>query len=81
MHRLHRLPLAVVEQPVDVLAGRLALRLATEARTEAVQELAQAPQQRARGPRRHGRSVADPRKKYKFHLRVSRRCPQINLTK
>ena len=43
MHRLHGLPLAVVEQPVEILTRRVTLRLPTEARTEAVEELTQAP--------------------------------------
>ena len=65
VHRLHRLPLAVVEQPVDVLRRGLALRLAAEARAEPVEEQAQSPQQCPCGPRRHARSVQDLRKKYK----------------
>jgi len=46
-HRLHGLPLAVVEQPVEISSRRLALRLPTEAgaelidkRPEALQHLA-----------------------------------------
>ena len=73
VHRLHRLPLAVVEQPVEILARRLALRPATEARTEAIEELAQASQQRPGGPRRHARSVQDRRKKYKSGQAAMRR--------
>ena len=48
-----------------ILARGLALRLAAEARAEPVEELAQSPQQRPCGPRRHARSVQNLRKKYK----------------
>ena len=65
MHRLHGLPFAIGEERVEILTGGLPLRLAAEARTEAIQELAQAPQQRPRGPRRHTRSVLKSLKKYK----------------
>ena len=61
MHGLHRLPLAVIEQPVEILTGGLALRLAAEAGTEPIQELPQASQQFPGGSRRHARSVGMPR--------------------
>ena len=80
VHGLHRLPLAVVEQAVDVLGRGLALRLPAEARAEPVEELAQSSQQCPCGPRRHARSVHDPRKKYKSSDRAASR-PRINLTK
>jgi hypothetical protein len=70
MHRLHGLALALVEETVDVLTRGLSLRLSTEARAEAIQVLAQSPQQRPRGPRGHARSVADSRPKYKCDLSV-----------
>mgnify|MGYP003456791854 CR=1 FL=1 len=41
------------------------LRRSTEARTEAIEVLAQSPQQRPRGPGRHTRSVPKSSKKYK----------------
>ena len=81
MHRLHRLPLAVVEQPVEILTGGVALRLAAEARTEPIQELAQASQQRPRGPRRHARSVRDAARKYKSNLGERAGSLRLNLTK
>jgi hypothetical protein len=68
VHRLHRLPLAVVEQPVEILAGRLALGPSAEAAAEAVEELAQASQECPRGPRRHARSVREATTKYKGNL-------------
>jgi hypothetical protein len=73
VHRLHRLPLAVVEQPVKVLRGRVSLRLPTETRTELIEELAQSSQQRARGAGRHACSVQDLRKKYKSLDRATSR--------
>ena len=42
MHRLHGLPLAVVEQAVEILTGGVLLRLSAEAGTEPIEELAQA---------------------------------------
>ena len=57
MHRLHGLPLAVVEQAVEILTRRPPLRLSAEAGAEPIEVLTQAPQQRPRGPRRHARSV------------------------
>jgi len=54
MHGLHGLPLTIVEQPFEVLTGRVPLRLAAEARAELVEELAQASQEGARGASRHG---------------------------
>src|SRR5262249_15866659 len=50
MHRLHGLPLAVVEQPVEILARRLALGPTRETVGKPVGKLTQPPQQRA-GPR------------------------------
>ncbi len=57
MHRLHGLPLAVIEQPIEIAARGIPLRLAAEARAELIEVLPQALQQRPRGPRRHGGSV------------------------
>jgi hypothetical protein len=71
VHRLHRLPLAVVEQPVDVLRGDLTLRLPAEARAEPIEKQAQSPQQCPCGPRRHARSVQDLWKKYKSYDRAA----------
>jgi hypothetical protein len=65
MHRLHRLPLAVAEQAVEILTGRLTLRAPAEAGAEAVEELAQPSQECPRGPRRHARSVRDLAREYK----------------
>jgi hypothetical protein len=70
MHSLHGLSLAIVEETVDVPTRGLSLRLSTEARAEAIQVLAQSPQQRPRGPRGHARSVPDSRTKYKRDLSV-----------
>lgn len=64
MHCLHGLPFTIVEQAVEVLTRRVPLRLSTEAPAEAIQVLAQSPQQRPRGPGGHARSVPDSRKKY-----------------
>ncbi len=75
MHRLHRLPLAVVEQAVEILTGGLPLRLAAEARTEAVQELPQTLQQRAGRPSRHGPQRSGPAKKVQYHLGVRSQMP------
>ena len=80
MHRLHGLALAVVEQAVEILAGRVPLRLPTEARAESIQELAQAPQQRPCGPRRHAGSVRDSARQYKCDL-TDRGSERMNLTK
>ena len=41
VHWLHRFPFAVVQQPLDVPAGALALGAATEAAREAIEKLAQ----------------------------------------
>jgi hypothetical protein len=60
MHRLHGLPLTVVEQAVEVLTRRVALRLATEARTEPVEELPEALQQRAGRASGHGPQRSRP---------------------
>jgi hypothetical protein len=70
MHRLHRFPLAVIEQAVEILAGGVTLRLATEAGAEPIEALSQASQQRSRGPRRHTRSVPNLTKKYKPDLSI-----------
>jgi len=65
VHGLYRLPLAVAEQPVDVLRRRLTLRLAAEARAELIEELAQSSQQRPCRARRHARSVLNAAHPYK----------------
>jgi hypothetical protein len=57
----------VVEQSVEILAGGDALGTPTEARAEAVEELAQAAQQCPRGPRGHTRSVANTLRQYKWN--------------
>ena len=49
VHRLHGLALAVIEEPVQVLAGGRPLRLSRETATERVHELAESSQQRACG--------------------------------
>lgn len=71
MHRLHRLPLTVIEQAVEILTGRVALRLSTEARAEAIEKLAQSAQQRPRGARRHLCSVQDPPNQYKRYTAMA----------
>jgi hypothetical protein len=81
VHRLHGLPLAVVEQSVEILTGGLALRLAAEAGAEPIEELAQSSQQRPRGPRRHTRSVQNSPKKYKPRRSARLSQTTINLTK
>ena len=81
MHRLHGLPLAVVEQAVQILTGGVALRLPAEAGAEPIEVLAQASQQRPRGPRRHARSVRDSTRQYKSNLTRTRRSETLNLTK
>ena len=81
MHRLHRLPFAVVEQAVEILTGRVSLRLSTEAGAKSIEELAQASQQRPRGPRRHARSVRDSARQYKSNLIDGAGLRQVNLTK
>src|SRR5207244_2020674 len=65
VHRLHGLPLAVVEQAVEILTGGGALRPSAEAGAEPIEVLAQASQQRPRRPRRHARSVRDSARQYK----------------
>jgi hypothetical protein len=65
VHGLHRLPLAVAEEPVDVLSGGLSLRPPTEARAELIEELAESSQQRARGAGRHACSVPNIAYEYK----------------
>ena len=54
MDRLHGLPFSIVEQAVEVLPRRVPLRLSTEAGTEAIQVLAQSPQQRPSRAQRTG---------------------------
>ena len=80
MHRLHGLPLAVVEQAVEILTGGVPLRLPAEARAEPIEVLAQAPQQRPRGPRRDARSVRDSARQYKGNLIECRGLQRMNLT-
>lgn len=41
MHRLHGLSFAVVEQPVEILTRRVALRLGVKARADSIEELTQ----------------------------------------
>ena len=53
MHRLHGRPLAVVEEPFEVLTGRRALRVATEAARKAIGECAELPQERSSRPLCH----------------------------
>ena len=53
VHRLHRLPLAVVEQSLQVPAGVGAVPLATETPGELIEKRPQARQQRARPGIRH----------------------------
>jgi hypothetical protein len=65
MHCLHRLPLTVIEQAVEIVAGGLPLRLSTEARAEPIEELAQSSQQRPRGAGRHACSVPNAARAYK----------------
>ena len=77
MLRLHGLPLAIVEQPVEILTRRVALRLSAEARAEAIEELTQASQQRARRSSGHARSVSNLHNLYKSYMRNG----PINLTK
>ena len=55
MHRLHGLPLAVVEQALEILRGCRALGVATEAARELVGKLTEPPQERTRRPIRHAR--------------------------
>jgi hypothetical protein len=47
LHRLHRFPFAVVQEALDVPAGTVALRAATEASREAIEKLAQSFEHRA----------------------------------
>jgi hypothetical protein len=81
MHGLHRLPLAVIEQPVEILTGGLALRLAAEAGTEPIQKLPQASQQFPGGSRRHARSVRNAAGKYKRNRGERAGSLRLNLTK
>ena len=66
MHRLHGLPLAVVEEAFEVLTGDRALRLATEAAREPVGEVAESPQERASRPLGH----AQKRRKFSTLVQV-----------
>ena len=81
MHRLHGLPLAVVEQSLEILTGGVPLWLPAEAGAEPIEVLAQASQQRPRGPRRHPRSVQNSPKKYKPRRSAGPSQTTINLTK
>jgi hypothetical protein len=56
MHRLHRLPFAVVEEAFEVLTGGMALDTPAEAIRELVGELAEAIEQRSRAARIHARN-------------------------
>jgi hypothetical protein len=73
VHRLHRLPLTVVEQAVEILAGGVSLWAPTETRAEAVEELAQAAQQCPRGPCGHMRSVPNTLRQYQRNRSVQTR--------
>ena len=53
MHRLHGLALAVVEESFEVLTGRRALWVATEAARKPIGECAEPSQERASRPIRH----------------------------
>jgi hypothetical protein len=57
------------------------LRLAAEAGAEPIEVLAQASQQRPRGPRRHARSVPDAARQYKSNLIDRCGSERVNLTK
>jgi hypothetical protein len=81
MHRLHRLPLAVIEQAVEILTGGVPLRLTAEARAEPIEVLAQASQQRSRWACRHARSVRDSARQYKDDLIARCASQRMNLTK
>ncbi len=78
VHGLHRLALAVAEEAVNVLGGRVALRLPAETRAELIEEVAQSSQQCARGLGRHACSVPNPPRKYKSNRSAQR---PLNLTK
>jgi hypothetical protein len=52
----------------EILRRGLSLRLTAEAGAEPIEELAQASQQRPRGPRRHDRSLRDSARQYKCNL-------------
>jgi hypothetical protein len=58
MHRLHGLPLAVVEERGDILARGLALRTAREVASELVGELAKPSQERPSRDLRHAQKRA-----------------------
>ncbi len=70
VHGLHRLALTVPKEPVDILRGRVALRLPTETRTELIEELAQSPQQPARRTGCHTGSVPNLAHKYKSNRQI-----------
>ena len=63
-----------------ILARRVPLRLSTEARAEAIEILAQSPQQRPRGPGGHAGSVRDATKEYKRYLSSHAGQTELNLT-
>ena len=81
MHGLHGLPLTVVEQAIEILTGRVPLRLAAEAGAEPIQILAQASQQCPRAGRCHPRSVQNSADKYKRDRSAGPDQAAINLTK
>lgn len=60
MHRLHGLPLAVVDEGVDVLTGRIALRVTIEAVGEPVRKLSEPLQERPNRPLCHERQRIRP---------------------
>ena len=81
MHGLHGLPLTVVEQAIEILTGRVPLRLAAEAGAEPIQRLAQASHQCPRAGRCHPRSVQNSADKYKRDRSAGPDQAAINLTK
>jgi hypothetical protein len=81
MHGLHRFPLTVVEQAVEILTGGVPLRLSAEAGAEPIEVVAQASQEHPRGPCRHARGVRDSARQYKSNLIEGRRLQRVNLTK
>ena len=58
-------PVGSTKKTEPATTEAITLRASAEARTEAVEELAQASQERPRGPRRHARSVRDRAPQYK----------------
>ena len=79
MHRLHRLPFAVVEQAVEIPTDRLALRLATETGAEPVRVAAHAAKQGACGVRGHARDGTESRRAVQAKSALSGRNAQLNL--